>query len=238
MTATTAALAALGLLAAAYVVPDALMHRLGLWTATRGRPGLGKKACRSCALTFDDGPDAQSTALILDVLRKHGCHATFFVLGEKAARFPRLVERIAAEGHEIGLHGWDHRHPWLLCPWTCRSHLVRAATAVARCAEGRLPVKYRPPWGFWSLWTVLGSAGFERVMWSLPGGDWKKTTTPESLAALVCSRAEPGSVVLLHDGADYSWKTASALEPILCGLKSKGLRPTTVAELMEEAVET
>lgn len=225
--------AGVGAVNAAYLVPDLLIHRAGLWTLTRGRQGVPGTGDKRCALTFDDGPDDRFTPLILNVLRNHGSRATFFVLGEKVLKFPDLTERIVAEGHEIGVHGWNHRHPWLLSPWTCRAHLEKAASLIGRASEGHYPTKYRPPWGFWSLWTVIGSSGFERVMWSLPGGDWRETTTPESLSDEVIGKAQAGSVVLLHDGADYSWKTASALHSILRGLEEKGLRTGTVSDLAE-----
>lgn len=228
--------AVLGLFVVAYLVPDILMHRLGLWTITGARPSMG--SISACALTFDDGPDPAFTPLILDVLKRHGCRATFFVVGEKAALLPRVMERMAREGHEIGLHGWDHRHPWLLDPITCRRNLRRAAAAVAPYVRPGISLKYRTPWGFWSLWAVLGSTGHQRVMWSLPGDDWKPKATPESVSALVRSRIAGGAIVLLHDGARYSWKTASALGAILQNMKEKGLRQVTVAELEEEQVAT
>ncbi len=226
--------AALLILSVVYLVPDILMHRLKLWTIARNpAPSGGPRGL--CALTFDDGPNAEFTPLILDSLRRHGCRATFFVLGKKAAELPDIVKRMAVEGHEIGIHGWDHRHPWLLGP-LCRGQFERAAKVVESCAGGILPTMYRPPWGFWSLWNAIGSAGYARIMWSLPSDDWKRETTPESLTASVLSRIENGSIALLHDGAAYSWKTASALDAILDGIWENGLKAVTVAELFSRPI--
>ncbi len=224
--------AASGLFVLAYLIPDALMHHLGWWTLA------STQSKKMCALTFDDGPDPVWTPLILDILRAHDCHATFFVVGKKAAALPDVMERMAREGHEVALHGWDHRHPWLLGPLTCRLHLARTARATQAYRRGPKTPKYRTPWGFWSLWTALGSIGYPRVMWSLAGEDWKSGSTPESVAARVTGGIAGGSIVLLHDGARYSWKTAAALEAILLDIEEKGLRQVTVAELEEEPVAT
>ena len=65
-------------------------------------------------LTFDDGPDPVYTPAILDLLAMHKIRASFFVLGEAAERFPRLVERMLSEGHTVGNHTYSHRHPWMI----------------------------------------------------------------------------------------------------------------------------
>ena len=62
----------------------------------------------AAALTLDDGPDPETTPAVLDLLGRAGAKATFFLVGARAARHPELVARIAAEGHAVGNHGWDH----------------------------------------------------------------------------------------------------------------------------------
>lgn len=212
------------LFAAFYLLPDILTHRLGVWVMTRAR------AQGVCALTFDDGPDPVFTPLILDVLKGRGRKATFFVLGKKAARYPDIMSRMASEGHEVGVHGWDHRHPWLLGPLT-------SATLTAKALEATKPyrgdgaAKFRPPWGYWSAWTLASSRGFRRVMWCLPGNDWTRGATADSVTEQVTARVAPGSIVLLHDGGSYSEITAQALPRILDILEEKGLRQVTVGDL-------
>src|SRR2546428_10522031 len=86
-------------------------HALTLASAWRGRRLSGK-----LALTFDDGPDAAHTPRVLDVLAEHAIKASFFLLGERAAREPALARRIADVGHDLGTHTWSHRRPWLSGP--------------------------------------------------------------------------------------------------------------------------
>jgi peptidoglycan/xylan/chitin deacetylase (PgdA/CDA1 family) len=214
-----------GLFVVAYLLPDILMHHLALWTMTRG------SKAGACALTFDDGPDPRFTPLILDTLKLHGCRATFFVVGKKAAANPELMDRMGREGHEIALHGWDHRHPWLIDPVTGASQLKRTLDAAMRYTPGGSKPKYRPCWGFWSLWVVAASAGYRRVMWSVPGNDWKRGATPGTVEEAVSSHVRDGDIVLLHDGGRYSGVTAQALPAILEALEAKGLRQVTVDEL-------
>jgi peptidoglycan/xylan/chitin deacetylase (PgdA/CDA1 family) len=219
----------LGFFTVAYLAPDTLLHRLGLRTMTSAR------ARRACALTFDDGPDPVFTPLVLDTLKDHRCRATFFVLGKKAAANPGVMARMAREGHEIGIHGWDHRHPWLFDPLTCAIHLRRTLRATAQYREPSARPKYRPPWGFWSVWTLMASRGLKRVMWSLPGDDWKRGATPASVAEHVSTGIREGSIVLIHDGGRYSGTTAAALPAILTGMEAIGLRQVTVGELEDLA---
>ncbi len=214
-----------GLFTAAYLVPDILMHHLGLWTMTRAsRTGV-------CALTFDDGPDPRFTPLILDALKERDCRATFFVIGKKAAANPEIMDRMAREGHEIGVHGWDHRHPWLMDPVTCAAQIKRALNAALRHAPACVQPKYRPCWGFWSLWVVAASSRYKRVMWSVSGDDWRRGASPGSVAAAVVGRIQGGDIVLLHDGGRYSGVTAKAMPAILEAMEAKGLRQVTVEEL-------
>jgi peptidoglycan/xylan/chitin deacetylase (PgdA/CDA1 family) len=210
---------------AAYLVPDVLMHHLGLWTMTSVR----KKGV--CALTFDDGPDPVFTPLVLDVLRDHGFRATFFVLGKKAAANPEIMDRMVREGHEVGVHGWDHRHPWLLDPVACVVLLKRTLDGTRKHRRPGARAKYRPCWGFWSLWVALATSSLRRVMWSVAGNDWKRGATPESVVATVSSRGRDGDIVLLHDGGRYSGVTARALPAILMAMEARGLRQVTLEEL-------
>ena len=98
------------------------------------------------ALTFDDGPHPRGTPAILDVLRKAGVRATFFLVGEQIARYPAIASDVAAAGHVLGVHG--HRHRSLLCltPGQVRDDLQRAEAAFWEVADVA-PTLYRPPYG-------------------------------------------------------------------------------------------
>ena len=84
------------------------------------------------ALTFDDGPTLETTPAILDILARHGARATFFVLGENAARHPDLVRRIVTEGHALGIHGFYHA-PFVLLSWKrVGEEIARTRAAIAQ----------------------------------------------------------------------------------------------------------
>src|SRR6266487_4917722 len=85
----------------------------------RSLAGLGRPD--HVALTFDDGPDPASTPEFLDLLAARHTRATFFLLGSMVAEAPQVAAEIAAAGHEIAVHGWDHRYTILRSPWDVRS---------------------------------------------------------------------------------------------------------------------
>ena len=112
------------------------------------------------ALTFDDGPDPASTPAFLDLLAARRLHATFFLLGSMVARAPQLAAEIAAAGHEIAVHGWDHRYTILRGPGAVFSDLARASDAVSG-ATGARPRFFRPPYGVLSSGAVLAARRLE-----------------------------------------------------------------------------
>ncbi len=182
------------------------------------------------ALTFDDGPDPQSTPLFLDELRRLGCHATFFLLGEMLQRHPDLGRRIAAEGHEIAVHGWRHRYSLIAPPGRVTAEVGRAADLVA-AVTGIRPVWYRPPYGVLSGETLAAARarGLRTVLWTAWGKDWTGTASPESVLATLSGDLRGGGTVLLHDSdctsAPGAWRSALGALPALvecCG--AMGLR--------------
>src|SRR3954452_3862019 len=175
------------------------------------------------ALTFDDGPHPQGTPAVMEALATAGATATFFLVGEQAERRPALAAELVAAGHEVALHGHRHRAQLRLRQRAIAQDLDRGA-AVVEEAAGVQVARHRPPYG---IYTRAGLAlararGWEPVLWSRWGKDWRRFTTPLRIAR----RAAPdaGDVVLLHD-ADYysardSWRrTVAALPLILEGLE-------------------
>jgi peptidoglycan-N-acetylglucosamine deacetylase len=158
-----------------------------------GRPG-------HVALTFDDGPDPASTPAFLDLLAARGLHATFFLLGSMVARAPQLAAEIAAAGHEIAVHGWDHRYTILRSPWDVSDDLARARYAVS-AATGQRPRFFRPPYGVLSSGAVLAARrlGLTPVLWSSWGREWVPGASPESVLATVVADLSGGATILLHD---------------------------------------
>ncbi len=163
------------------------------------------------ALTFDDGPDVTSTPSFLRLLDELGVSATFFVLGKHAGDGALLRDTVAS-GHELGVHGWDHRPVALHRSRTLDDGLRRTRDRVED-ATG-LPVRwYRPPYGLLTpaARRVAERAGLRTVLWSAWGRDWERRATPTSVARLVSRQLRPGGTVLLHDSdrtsAPGSWRT-------------------------------
>ena len=185
------------------------------------------------SITFDDGPNPRATPLILDVLKREGVSATFFVLGRHADRWPDLVKRMSDEGHQLGNHGYQHQKLHRKSPAYVRTDLERGAEAIEK-ASGVRPTVFRAPHGFRNPWVtpIARSLGERTIGWSLgvwdsakPGADQIVRRTLDGMRA--------GSILLLHDGDGYDaggdrMQTAEALPRIIEGLRGRGFRFATL----------
>lgn len=190
----------------------------------------------AAALTFDDGPDPEWTPRILEVLERHGARGTFFMVGQRAARHPELVERVAAGGHALGNHTWSHPSMPLVVGRYRRLQVRWTEEALGRHAR-RL---FRPPYGHQNLASRLDLARLrcQVVTWSIVAEDWRDDPA-EVLAARVAARLKPGSIVVFHDSLYTAsaerfrdrQPTIGALE-LLLGGRSDGLAFVTVPELL------
>lgn len=188
---------------------------------------------RRVALTFDDGPNAGATPVILDVLRDAGVPATFFMLGAAVDRYPALARRIVDDGHEIGNHGYHHRKLQWRSPAYVRAEIAAGTAAITR-ACGRAPTLFRAPHGFRNLWVtpIARSLGQRTVGWSV--GAWDPSCPDAAvIAARILRRVRPGSIVLLHDGDGYDLdgdrrQTARALPRIIRQLRQEGYAIVTL----------
>jgi peptidoglycan/xylan/chitin deacetylase (PgdA/CDA1 family) len=188
------------------------------------------------SITFDDGPNPVATPRILDVLRREGVQATFFVLGRHAERWPELVRRMAAEGHQLGNHGYRHRKLHRRSPAYVRDDLVRGTMAIERASGGVRPRVFRAPHGFRSPWVtpIAASLGQRTIGWSL--GVWDSARPgADEIARRALAGSSAGSILLLHDGDGYDadgdrLQTAEALPAIIRGLRARGLTFSTLPE--------
>lgn len=156
---------------------------------------------REVWLTIDDGPDEHDTPRLLDLLDRHGARATFFVVGERAARHPQLIAEIIRRGHDIGHH--THTHPagtfWCASPGRLAAELDAPLATLARA--GVRPLWFRAPVGIKHL--LLGRALAARdltyVGWSIRSGDCR-LRAPDQLPEKVVPHVQPGAIILVHEG--------------------------------------
>lgn len=188
------------------------------------------------ALTFDDGPDPASTPEFLRVLADRGIHATFFMLGTMVARAPGLAAEIAAAGHEVGVHGFDHRYLPVRGPAATRSDLTRATELIAE-VTGVRPWLFRPPYGVLSGPSLITARelGLTPLLWGAWGREWAAGATGQTVLRTVLRDLAGGVTVLLHDSGctapPGSWQAAlSAVSPLLDECARRGLRVGPVGE--------
>lgn len=199
------------------------------------RRGIGRT---DYGLTFDDGPDPYYTPLLLDLLKRYGAKATFFVVGSHAEQYPEIIKRMHDEGHLIGIHNYVHKTNWLMRPATVRKQIQRTDDIIYRIT-GERSTYYRPPWGIVNLFDFSKRRQVQIVLWSAMFGDWKEKLGAERLTDKLISKLGPGEVLLLHDcgttlGADprAPQHMLIALERMLEEARKRGLRSVRIDEMI------
>jgi peptidoglycan-N-acetylglucosamine deacetylase len=188
------------------------------------------EAGRTIAITFDDGPSAKLTPMLLDMLKQRKIKATFFVVGQNAAEYPDILKRIAAEGHEIGNHSWSHPQLTRLSRSGVDAQMEKTNAAI-RAAVGRDPVVMRPPYGATNATLnkhYEQDYGMKVILWSVDPLDWKYRNAARVEQGIL-SQTGPGGIILAHD---IHPSTVAAMPATLDALLSKGYKFATVSELL------
>ncbi len=202
---------------------------------SRGRTGRSV-----VALTFDDGPDPETTPLLLDLLRRHGVRATFFVTGEQATRHGDLIAAILAEGHEIGNHSFHH-DVFLMCRTSARLDREVARTQDALRPFGVVPLIFRPPVGITNpkLGSVLARHGLSCVTFSCRAYDGGNRFV-RGMSRRILRKIRGDDILVLHDVAPKGKATAAIwrgeVAQILAGIAEKGLTIIPLGELLAGTV--
>jgi peptidoglycan/xylan/chitin deacetylase (PgdA/CDA1 family) len=202
------------------------------------RRSAAAKAAGAVVLTFDDGPDPVVTPLVLDALDARGAKATFFCIGEHAARHRALTAEIALRGHRLENHSYSHSNAFFFHrPATLDSEIRRCQDELQR-ASGRGPSFFRAPAGIRSplLEGVLLRNGLRLASWTRRGFD-TASRSAKAVASRLTRDLSAGDVVLLHDGArreraDRAHVVLAALAIVLDAIETAHLR---VQPLMDEA---
>jgi peptidoglycan/xylan/chitin deacetylase (PgdA/CDA1 family)/GT2 family glycosyltransferase len=193
---------------------------------------------RVVALTFDDGPNGPFTDAVLDILRREGVKATFFLIGKNARLYPEVAARIARDGHVIGNHTDSHPAGFALRPARYQRAEIDRAEESIHAVTGVYPHLFRPPQGIRSPWMmqVLAKDSLVTVTWDEAPGDWLPYSAAQ-LASYTIAHAHPGAIILLHDGLNLARHpdrsaTVDALPTIIDRLREEGYRFVTVPELL------
>jgi peptidoglycan-N-acetylglucosamine deacetylase len=188
------------------------------------RPALaaGRVPGRVIALSFDDGPDPTFTPEVLQILAAAGVKATFCLIGRQARAHPDLVRAIAAQGDTLCDHTETHPHLNRLPPAQIEAQIVPPAQFI-RDTVGVRPAFVRPPWGNVNG-DVIAAAhahGLRVLGWSVDTSDYLRPD-PAVLVARVLAAAQPGGIVLMHDGGGDRSHTVAALPAIIAQLEARG----------------
>lgn len=205
-------------------------HALTFASVRRG-PRFGRKV----ALTFDDGPDPEHTPRVLDILAAHGARATFFLIGQRAARTGALVRRIAAAGHDLGNHTWSHRSLWLAGPRETARQVSQGHEAISQAA-GAPPRFFRPPWGMTNLalFPVLRGLETPCVFWTAQT-EGRRPAAPALQVERARRRVRAGTIVDLHDAdgvAGAGSRLVEALPAMIGMLAAKGYSLVPLSDLL------
>ena len=174
-------------------------------------------------LTFDDGPDATYTNELLDLLKDENIKATFFVVANSAKENKKVIDRMIAEGHQIGLHSLEHKSAMVKGIRYTKNDLCKSIEIMK---ELNIPISYyRPPWGHINIATLclVKKNNLKLVLWDVMTGDWKLNRTCADIKSSIINQTQNGDIICLHDARGSEGapkKTILALTEAIPMLKS------------------
>jgi peptidoglycan-N-acetylglucosamine deacetylase len=179
------------------------------------------------ALTIDDGPSPVYTPQVLRILHQYGVTASFSMIGENAATYPEIAREVAAAGHMIVNHTWNHENLGSMKAAAVRDEISRATDAI-HAATGKHPSMFRAPYGVWSpaVYRYCARAGLTPLDWSVDPRDWSRPGV-RAIVRNIESNTRTGSIILEHDGGGNRSQTVAALKIWLPRLLDEGYQFTT-----------
>lgn len=149
---------------------------------------------KSIYLTFDDGPEPESTNYILDLLKAHNALATFFCLGKNVEDHPQIFERLIKEGHSVGNHGYNHLNGW----YTNQSNYLKNVDKAVEIIPSSL---FRPPYGKIrpAQFKAIKKRGMKIIFWSHLTYDFDADLSSEKRIEKALNNVKPGTIIVFHD---------------------------------------
>ncbi len=191
-------------------------------------PGTPAFPHNAVLLTIDDGPHPVWTPKILRLLHQYDAPATFFIIGRQATQYPALVRAAVSEGHHIANHSFSHPPGLPSLPRAAMTaELLDTQDAIVR-AGGFTPRQFRAPGGRWSPQMMRLTAAHDllAVDWTIDPRDWSRPGSQHIVESMLA--ADPGDVLLCHDGGGDRSETYDALKIVLPQLKARGLQFVTL----------
>lgn len=186
---------------------------------------------KKVALSFDAAWGNEDTATILEILKKHNVHVTFFMTGGWVESYPDDVKAILADGHDLGNHSENHKDMTQLSNEEAKKELMTVHDKVKKLT-GYEMFLFRPPYGAYDnhVVNIAKECGYYPIQWDVDSLDWKDYGV-DSIIRTVCEHKHlgNGSIILCHNGAKY---TAQALDTMLTNLEEKGYQIVPVSELI------
>ncbi|MFF8934215.1 bifunctional polysaccharide deacetylase/glycosyltransferase family 2 protein [Streptomyces paradoxus] len=221
-------------------VPKEILKGGPVIDTRNGKPAALELPDGELVLTFDDGPDPMWTPKVLDVLKKHDARAVFFITGTMASRHPDLVQRMVDEGHEIGLHTFNHPDLSLQTRSRVDWELSQNQLALAGAAGIRTSL-FRPPYSSfahnmdnntWPVTEYIGSKGYITIVNNTDSEDWRRPGV-QKIISNATPKGGKGAIVLMHDSGGDRSQTVAALDSYISGLQDKGYRFHTLTGALD-----
>ena len=191
-----------------------------------------ENSCMKISLTFDDGPHPYLTPKILEILKKYNIHATFFLVGRNAELYPSIVEKILADGHEIGNHTYTHGKVSQRDFFQMKQEFECCESAIYEIADYKTKL-LRPPEGHLDskIKAISKQLDYNVILWDVDTRDWAQES-PSAICKNVTENVSPGSIILMHDYISYHSPTPEAMEMFIPILLKEGYRFVVVSDLI------
>lgn len=191
---------------------------------------IKKRSRKAVALTFDDGPNPNTTPVALELLKKYNAKATFFMVGRSVAGNEDIIKRVVAEGHQIGNHSWSHPLLTKVTLEQAKSQ-INDTTEALKKASGQDIHIMRPPYGGINS-AIQAAVDQSFILWDIDTLDWKNRNTASIMKEV--QKTQSGSIILMHDIHQTS---IDALPSVLQYLTEQGFELVTIDELMGDQLE-